>query len=186
MKNNATFTGHLLRTSRCWATALMMAIVAGIGITTPAAAQSSGLPQFEQVALTEEDAKNAMYAYRDLKERYGDEVAPMSETEAMLQGLTIRDDVQATVSSYGFADMADWHRTLLSFIMAHMMGVEGRMADIEAAIAQLQDNDQIPEATKQQMMERFSAMLPSEDNVEIARQVGADPECAALIEDLRN
>ncbi len=167
--------------------ALFVSIIAASGAATPSVAQTdaSGMPVIEQVPLTYDSAKNAMLAMRELKAAYGETAPPTSEAQAWASAMAMNAGAQAIVQNHGFDDTAHWHKTLMSFIMANLMDEEGQGGEMAQMIAQLENNDQIPESVKEQMLERFRALMPSEDNLAVARDVAADPECAALIAELK-
>jgi hypothetical protein len=163
------------------------AFVLGLSLSVTAQTMPQGnladLPSVEQVALSEDSARNSIYAFRDLKVRYGDELPETTDATAWLAEMSRYADLEATVLSYGFDDVAQWHQTLSSFILAYLMGADGKKAEMELAIQQIEASEQMPQTMKDQLVARLSGFIPSDDNVAVAQALAADPEIAALIEE---
>jgi hypothetical protein len=143
-------------------------------------------PFLEQIELTEDAAKNALRAYAQLREDYKDQAPPGSDTQAFAQALIARGAITTALAQYGFSDTDAWYRTLISFIIAHTAGVEGKLAEMRRSLQQLRDTDSIPEDMKEQMIAQLSGLIPSEHNVAVATSVAADPEFAQIIAEIKN
>lgn len=177
-----TFSSLLANAAMVFALYVLLATFhenANAQTTAPSAA-----PFLEQIELTDENAKNALRAYDELRTKYKDQVPAGSDARAFAQALMIRGVVTATLAKHGFSDTSLWYRTLISFILAHNAGVKGNLADMRKSIQQMRDTQGIPEETKQQMIAQMSALIPSEQNVAVAATVAKDPDCARIIADI--
>lgn len=174
-----------------WKTALSALVLALIVCCSPwgqgsHAQTTPGVGILDQVELTEDDAKRALRAYIVLKEKYKDVAPAGSDAQSFAQAMMAHGALTSTLTEYGFADIQAWYRVLTSFIIAHTAAVEGKMEEMQASLQQLRDTPNLPEATKEQMIAQLSALLPSEQNLAVAEAVSADPEFAAIIDEIRN
>lgn len=168
-----------------------VALAAVLNLADTAAHAQSATPNMaasalQQVELTDEAARNALRAYLELKTKYEDKAPPGSDAQALAQAMMAMGAISATLSKHGFSDTETWYRTLISFIIAHTAGVEGKMSDMQKSMQALRENTSIPEATKKQLMAQLSALLPSENNLAVAKSVSEDPEFARIIAEVKN
>ena len=143
------------------------------------------LPTVNQVDLTEEMAKNAMLAFRDFKNKYGDAAPPDSDAQAYVRTMLASSDMQATAREYGFADTNDWYQTLFSFVMAHAVATEGNYEQMKKSMAAIRNNPDLPEEVKKQVAASLGGLLPPEGNIKVARSMAANPDYAAMIAEFK-
>ncbi len=169
-------------------TAALVVLFAGFALWSHQvhAQTSPATSVLEQIDLTEDAAKSALRAYMELRADYKDQAPAGSDAQTFAQALIARGALASALARHGFTDTNTWYRTLTSFIIAHSAGVDGKMAEMQKSMQQLRDTPNLPEATKEQMIAQLSALLPSEQNVEVAKSVASDPEFASIIEEIRN
>jgi len=151
---------------------------------TPAGAQSAdGMPAagHEQVQLTPDSARNALLAYRDLKQRFEGEAPPAGETAAWGAALAASADYRAIVQEHGFEDPDLWYRTMISVVIAHNTQKDGRLEEMRRSMEEIQNNDQIPDSVKEQVLARYAPYIPSDENLAVASELAGDPDYAALM-----
>ena len=132
---------------------------------------AKGMPLLQQVQLTDATAKEAIDAYLEIKEKYGEEALPTTEAGAVAKGAEVKSGVTSIVDDAGFKDIGDWTKTVTSIALAYGVIKEGGLAKVDPAIAKIDDNPQIPE----QMKAQLKAMLLEDWH---------PPDRAALIEEL--
>ena len=149
---------------------------------TMVAPGSGEIATIPQVELTEESAKGAVDAYAAIREKYGDRVQPRTTAE----GYAALDGANAIVGSHGFNDTADWHKALTSVALAYGFAKDGKSAaDVDASLAKMRDNPQIPDNLKKQMMAMIAGLRPSENNLTVVRSLMADSSYASKLETLK-
>lgn len=169
---------------RILAAVLLIAFTAAATLAQkPMVAPGSGdIGTIEQVELTEESAQGAVDAYAAIREKYGDKVQPKTTAE----GYAALDGVNAIVGSHGFSNTADWHKALTSVALAYGFAKDGKSsADLDASLAKMRDNPQIPDNLKQQMMAMVAGLRPSENNLTVVKGLMADSSYASKLEALR-
>ena len=136
-----------------------------------------GIPTFQQEELTLELAKAAIDSFLELKKNYGKEEMPdlnPAPGASAPQALQQYADFQNTVKRYGFSDMGQWHRSMLSLFLAHNFHSEGRLEEYERSVEQMKQSN-MPEETMNQMIEMMNRLKPSKNNIAIAAALVDDP-----------
>jgi len=141
----------------------------------PPAAGIGGMPKVPTVELTDDSAKNAVDAYLTLREKYGDKVPPADKAQGLQEGTAAMADINAVLSAKGFDSPEDWQKTITSVAMAQGFLKKGDAADMDKKIAELEANEQVPEAYKQQLVGMLKSMRPSENNLKVVKDLMADP-----------
>ena len=143
------------------------------------------LASFRHEPLTVDKAKAAIEIFLTLKEKYppqtfrGETAGPMGAVEAMKRSEKAREILEL-IKSKGFADIDQWARTFASvgMALAHVRegenNAEKKLKELEAA--------PIPEEMKGQIRAMLKAVIPPEQNVEVAKKLLADDEARAMIE----
>lgn len=173
--------------------AVFLAISASFSSSHTVYAQSAipsmpQIPQIQQVELTDETARNAIDSYLTLKEEFADENMPNFDPNtpaAAYQGMSNYQQMQGVISQYGFSDFQDWYKSVTSVILAQAFLTEGNMSEYEESLAQLQNNPNIPEATKAQLLAMLQGMKPSDNNIAVVQTLMNDAEYGPKIEKAR-
>ncbi len=165
------------------AASLVVLIATATPAQKPMVVPGSGdVGTIEQVELTEESAKGAVDAYAAIREKYGDKVQPKTSAE----GYAAIEGVNAIVATHGFSNVDNWHKTLTSVALAYGFAKDGKSsADLDASLAKMRDNPQVPENLKQQMMAMVAGLRPSENNLTVIKALMADSSYASKLEALK-
>jgi hypothetical protein len=140
---------------------------------------AAGVTTVPQVELTEKSAKGAIDAYLAIKDKYGDE-APEPKTTA--EGYAALDGVNAIVAGQGFSNTGQWHTALTSVAIAYGFVKDGKTGDeIDASLAKIKDNPQIPENLKQQMIAMIAGVRPSQNNLAVVKSLMDDGSYASKL-----
>lgn len=137
-------------------------------------------PQFRQVELTEDAVRNAVDAMVEMERAYGADAPVLTDPDALERFLT-ESSPDATIRGYGFADNVEWHRTVMSIFITYTLAVKGSMDDFDQTVEQLRNAPHLPEETRKQLLDMFTAMRPSDNNVRAVTAVVADPAYADKI-----
>ncbi len=160
---------------------VQVALIAALACAASAGAQPSSAvppgaaPQLQQVELSEDSAKRAIDTYLTLRDKYGDKIPAPGKAQALQQGMSTAGEVNTIITGNGFADTGDWHKTLTSVALAYGFVKEGKEADMDAKIAEMKANTQLPENIKTQMVQMMTALRPSENNMKVVKGLAADP-----------
>lgn len=173
----------LIRLARRAAVALAMAFipVAATGIIgiAPAQAQAS-YPLNSGIVENFIASFPAILAKADeLEEQYdvdeGDASNPMEAFGAYMAHQGAMAELNAIVTSHGFAGFADWLQAASSIAIAHAFAREGGQMDVQmaAAIEQIENNPNMTDQQKEAMIAQIeasagamSALRPSQENID--------------------
>ncbi len=165
----------LVRTA-VFAIAAALAPLAPMAVHAPAAAEQAA-PRFKHVPLTVEKGKAAIDTFLMLREKYPPnefrvkQPGPIGVIEAM-KASPRAAEITADVRKGGFKDIDDWAFAFTSLGLALGYVQEGEQ--LKQKLKEL-DNAQMPDAMKQQIRAMMQAMMPPEQNVEVVRELLADP-----------
>ena len=135
----------------------------------------SGMPEIHTIELTDESAKNSIDTYITLREKYGNKVPPANKSQALSEGAQAAADVNSIVVANGFESTGEWQKTITSVVIAHGFLKEGNRDTIDAKLAAMQANPEIPAALKQQMISTLEKMRPSDNNMNVVKRLMEDP-----------
>ncbi len=143
-----------------------------------------GVPDIPQTELSDETAKGAIDAYLAIKEKYGDDTPqPNTRGGNAATAFSALDGVNAITNNFGFSDTGEWHKTLISVAMAYGFSKDSKTgADVDASLAKIKDNPQIPASLKEQMMAMITKMRPSENNLGVVQSLLASPDYKTKLE----
>ena len=139
------------------------------------------IPKVPTTELTESSAKQAVDAYLILREKYGDKVPPANQSQAMAQGMKAISDIDAIVAGHGFQRATDWQKAITAVALAYGFSKDGKGAEMDQKIAELEANTKIPAAYKQQIIGSMKSLRPSANNLAIVETLLADPTYGAKI-----
>ena len=143
------------------------------------------LARFRHVPLTVEKAKAAIEIFLTLKEKYPPQTfrsktpGPMGAAEAMKRSEKAKAILEL-IRSKGFASIDEWTRTFASVGMALAHVREGD-DNAEKKLRQL-EQARMPEQMKAQIRAMLKAVIPPEQNVEVAKKLLADEQAKKMIE----
>ncbi len=144
------------------------------------------LASFRHVPLTVEKAKAAVAIFLTLKKEYPPETfkvktpGPMGAVEAM-KASEKAQEILKLVKDKGFADIDEWARAFTSLGMALAHVRQGSDADIQAKLKKL-DEAPMPEPMKAKIRAMLQALIPPQQNVQVAQQLLQDADMKRMIE----
>ena len=167
--------------------ALRLAALAGVlalgGLNAPASAQApqaaptpdaETLNELEQIPLTEDSVARLIESFpvfkakaEELSERYPelDDRSPGRHLSSLAAYPVAMAEIQAVIGAYGFDDIETYMRTLQTAAMtAAILDLEAERGmslqeQIDAQVQQLQNNPQIPENMRAQVLQMLEAQL---------------------------
>ena len=154
-------------------TTLRNLIAAAVAVTAVFAGNAGAqVPTTAQVALTPEIVGAFVASYPDvrgtadnLSDQYGVDVGDDPDPAVAWQGWLAVTGAQgalnAVCQSYGFADFQQWLQVFTSVATAYAFATGGgdMNAQMTAALAQIQNDPNIPEAQKQLMIQQMQASM---------------------------
>ncbi|MBZ0217983.1 MAG: hypothetical protein K8F25_15610 [Fimbriimonadaceae bacterium] len=148
----------------------------------------AGMPSLQQEELTIDIAKAGIDSFLELKEKYGGDQLPDLDSSSEIgvpEALLQYAGFQNIVKSYGFDDVSQWHRVVLSLLLAHNFTREGQMEEYEQSIEEMKQAN-LPEETQQQMIAMMTVLKPSDNNIAVAQTLRADAEYALKFEKMQD
>ena len=127
-----------------------------------------GMPEIPNIELTDESAKNSIDTYLTLREKYGNKIPAAESAQAAA-------DVNSIVVANGFKSPEEWQKTITSVVIARGFLKEGNRSTVDAKIAEMQANPEIPDEVKQQMLNTLEKMRPSDNNMNVVKRLMEDP-----------
>lgn len=142
----------------------------------------AGATPVPQIQLTERSAKGAIDAYLEMQEKFADEHrSPKTSAEAY----AALDGVGEIVAGHGFASTGDWHAALNSVAIAYAFAKDDKNAsELDASLAKIRDNPQIPDELKRQMIDMIGGVRPSPNNLTVVKALMVDAAYARKLESL--
>lgn len=152
---------------------------------TPAQAQQP-MPEmqiFDQVELTEDSARRAIDAVILIEEKYDEETLQrLGELDPEDAEGQIPASIANDIRSFGFNEAGEWSTTVRSVGFAYMAIQDDNLAEMEAAIAEIEADTSMPEELRARMLAMFTSMIPSQNNIDVVTALTADPDYAAKLE----
>lgn len=97
----------------------------------------------------------------------------------------VYDQVLGDLKTYGFTSVEDWARSFMSLWLAASFIQDGQEpADVDKEIAEVEADTSIPADEREATVAWLKAMRPSEKNMEVVRELYADPGYKAKLEEM--
>jgi hypothetical protein len=133
-----------------------------------------------QVELTPDAARRAIDTFLAVQSKYGESALDdPSDPKAVAQTMKtagIYDKVTADVTQHGFSGVEDWARTFASVGLAASFVREGQdTGSVDRQIADLENDEEVPQAMKDATIAMLRQMRPSENNIAVAKALIDDP-----------
>jgi hypothetical protein len=142
--------------------------------------QELSAPVVSHVELTPDKARRAIDTFLEVQSKYGESALddpsdPIAVAQTM-KTAGIYDKVTADVTQHGFASVEDWARTFASIGLAASFVREGQDAgSVDRQIADLEKDEEVPQAMKDETIALLRQMRPSENNLAVAKALIDDP-----------
>jgi len=147
-------------------------------------AAMGGVPQIPKVELSEDSAKRAVDTYLTLREKYGDKMPPAKGGGSLGEGAEQAAEIQSVVTGNGFSNTEDWQNTITNVALAYGFSKNNKGGEIDAKIAELRDNTQLPKGIRDQLVRTMTAMRPSENNMKVVESLAADSSYGAKLAEI--
>src|SRR5262245_11018372 len=133
-----------------------------------------------QIELTADTARHAVDTFLELQGKYGENAFDdPSDPKAFVDSMrtaNIYDKVDVDVKQHGFTGVEDWAKTFASVGLAASFVREGQDAgSVDRQIADLEQDEAVPQAMKDATIAMLRQMRPSENNLAIAKALLDDP-----------
>ncbi len=137
---------------------------------------AGGIPDIPKTELTESSAKGAIDAYLAMKEKYGADTPEPDMKGSAATAFANLAGIEQIIKGQGFSDTNQWHKTLASVAMAYGFAKDGQQGEIDASIAKLKNNPQIPAGLKEQMLATMNSIRPSDNNLAVVESLLANSD----------
>jgi hypothetical protein len=138
------------------------------------------VPTVSQVELTGDAARRAIDTFLEIQEKYGntafnDPANPKAFVDSV-RAAGVYDQVVAELAGHGFHGVEEWATTFASIGLAASFVREGQDPEsVDRQIADLENDETIPQAMKESTIAMLRQMRPTENNVAIAKGLIDDP-----------
>ncbi|MDH3741810.1 MAG: hypothetical protein OER56_09455 [Hyphomicrobiales bacterium] len=133
------------------------------------------IPVVVSVELTIDLAKRALDALAEVRDKYNDQGIDEYETlEEFVRETEAGKRLEKDIRRFGFKDITDWNTSISSVGFAYGAATDNEEDDIRQQISEIQIDSQIDAETKQKMISSLEAMIASDNNKSIIRQLMQD------------
>ena len=127
------------------------------------------------IELTPDIAKRAIDALAEVRDKYNDQGIDDYETlEDFVSGSEAGKRLEADVKSFGFKDITDWNNSISSVGFAYGALVHNEEEQIRREITDIEQDPQIDAEAKKKMIASLEAMIASDNNKAVVRQLMQD------------
>ncbi|MGI9464211.1 MAG: hypothetical protein ACR2OM_09740 [Aestuariivirgaceae bacterium] len=140
------------------------------------------IPIIKTIELTIDIAKRAVDALAEVRDKYNEQGIDEYETlEEFVTATEAGKRLEADVRKFGFQDISDWNTSIASVGFALGALHDGEEAEILQQIANIKENPDIDAVARAKMVSSLEAMIASENNKSIVRQLMQDEYYAARL-----
>jgi hypothetical protein len=134
------------------------------------------IPDIKSVELTLDMAKRALDTWLMVRDKYQDaDLEAYDDLQEFVdkneQGFAFETDIK----SAGFVSVGDWNVAITSLGFAYSGVLDDPSAEIAAQIEEIKADESVAQDLKDRMIASLSAMIPSENNKKVVRDLLADP-----------
>jgi hypothetical protein len=134
------------------------------------------IPAIETVELTEDAAKRALDAYAQVRDKYNEQGLDDYETlEEFVSKTEAGKRLEAEIKGYGFKDITEWNTTIMTVGFAYNALQDSQEEAIRQQIEEVKNDKELEEAARNRMVASLSALLPSQHNKDVLKQLLKDP-----------
>lgn len=134
------------------------------------------IPVVVTVELTGEVARRALDAFADVRDKYDDEELEGYDTlEDFVAGSESGKRLEADITRHGFADVTEWNNAIMAVGFAYNAVVDESEAGIREQIDEIRQDASIGEDERTRLIASLNALLPSDNNKAILRDLLNDP-----------
>ncbi len=134
------------------------------------------MPEVRTVELTLDMAVKALNALEDVRDKYNDQGIEAYETlEEFVAKTSAGKRLEADIKSFGFKDITEWNAAISAVGFAFDALTSDQEAHIRMEIDEVREDTSMDAADREQTIRSLEAMLPSENNKAIVRDLINDP-----------
>jgi hypothetical protein len=134
------------------------------------------IPVVVTVELTADLARRALDAYAEVLDKYSDEELAGYETlEDFVAGSEAGKRLEADIIKFGFANVTEWNNAIMAVGFAYNAVVDDSEEGIREQIEEIRAAPDIAEDERTRLIASLNALLPSDGNKTILRQLLNDP-----------
>ena len=144
--------------------------------------EPADIPIVISVELTMDMAKRAIDALAEVRDKYNDQGIEEYETlEEFVEATPAGKRLEKDVMMFGFKDVTDWNASISSVGFAYSAVVDDEEDEIRQQISEIQIDPQIDAEAKRKMVASLEAMIASDNNKSIIRQLMQDEYYSARL-----
>ncbi|NNE24352.1 MAG: hypothetical protein HKN11_17260 [Rhizobiales bacterium] len=146
------------------------------------ALEPEDIPVVVSIELTIDLAKRALDALAEVRDKYNDQGIDEYETlEEFVRETEAGKRLENDIKRFGFKDITDWNTSISSVGFAYGAATVNEDDDIRQQISEIKIDPQIDAETKQKMISSLEAMIASDNNKSIIRQLMQDEYYSARL-----
>ena len=151
--------------------------------TTPDDLSLGQIPEIETMELTVDIARRSIDSYTLVKTKY--ESADLESFENLQDFVDQSPEgknFEADIKAAGFANVNDWNLAITSLGFAYTGVTDDQSVDIGQQITEIEGDAELAQDMKDRMIASLKAMIPSDNNKQVVRELMKDP---AYVEKLK-
>jgi hypothetical protein len=134
------------------------------------------IPSIQTVELTPDMARRAVDVFALVREKYKD--SNLEEYENLQDFVDQTPDgknFEADVKAHGFNTVTDWNTAITTVGFAYSALTDNQTDDVKAQIEEVKKDTSIAQDLKDKMIASLTAMIPSENNLRVVRDLMNEP-----------
>ena len=133
------------------------------------------LPIVETVELNAEQARKALDAYVLVREKFKDaELENYENLQDFVDQNVVGKAFEADIKAAGFANVNEWNTVVTTISFAYANILDDQTADIKLQIDEVKADTELAQDMRDRMVMALSAMIPSDNNQKIVKELIAD------------
>ncbi len=137
------------------------------------------VPHVDTIELTIEVAKRAIDAFAKVNRRYDDKGLDQFETlEEFVKETDAGKQMESEIKMFGFTDISQWNAAISTVVFAYSALAFDQETEIKQQIDEIRKQTSLSNDERDKMVRSLEAMLPSDNNKKIVRDLMNDPDYA--------
>ena len=134
------------------------------------------IPALEKIELTLDVAKRAIDAFAFVGHRYDDRgLIDYPTIEEFVEKTEAGKELAADVKKYGFDNITAWNTAIMNVSFGFGAVTEKQDEQIQKQIETVKQDKELAEDKKTRIIASLNALIPSKGNIDIIKQLLADP-----------
>ena len=134
------------------------------------------IPSIQTVELTPDMARRAVDVFALVREKYKDSnLEEYENLQDFVDQTAEGKNFEADVKAHGFNTVTDWNTAITTVGFAYSALTDNQTDDVKAQIEEVKKDTSIAQDLKDKMISSLTAMIPSENNLKVVRDLMNEP-----------